>query len=447
MADESMAPLTTDLSPLQLVSSSKIYDNIYASEDTTRSAGISVYSNGLVFEQSGTTTSMGSVVTLTIPNVALLNTVYLNLRLDIPNTNGVNLKRGWGFQAIDRISWRIGSSSSYEFDGMTNFLAAMTQCETREKAEAILDAGGNPRFLVSAGVYSWTNNVAVVPLCVVPFSTTANDVLPFDSSLLNSPIQITVTLKSAGAFELLNIVNAHANNAPATAGAALPVGSALVNSYQDVYFTNEQNLFENSKADSLRMDMMANPVLINSYPYLFYQTATPIDYTASNTDFVNINLLSFRRANLVGIVLMPVFNSGYLQYNQNRQNDFTELQLSLNGQYTAKFRSFSGMQTYLARKQNKNPSYNIGKLEQGTAPLDVGNVEVIGGEQNLLVYIPMAQDITTAIHHEYHNGVKIQNQVLQLQVKNESATATRLHVVYVYNSAIFSQNSNADIVF
>jgi hypothetical protein len=426
-------PLTTDLSPLQLVSSSKIYDNVYSSEDTTRSSGISVYSNGLTYEQSATTTSMGSVVTLNINNVALLNTIYLNLRLVFDPSNKTCLNRAWGFQAVDRISWRIGSSASYEFDGMTNYLAAVASCETREKCEAMLDSSGNQRY---SGVGNNNMNLnilsAVVPICVVPFSTYANNVLPYDSSLLNSPIQVTITLSRGEAYQIVSDL----------ANVAIP-GASIVNQYNDITFSVDQNLFENAKADSLKMDMLANPVLINSYPYLFFQTATPLDYTASTTDFVNLNLTSFRRGNLVGIVLMPSNRTGNLVYNQNRNNDFEELQLSINGQFIHKFRSYNSMVSYLTRKQNKGPSYNIGELvDQIGFPPREGP-----GSQNLLYYLPLSQNIMTSVHHEFENGIKIQNQVLQLSVKNQSAGLTRLHVIYVYNSAIFTQNNNADIVF
>ena len=447
-----LQPLSYDMSALELVSRAQVLDLVYPSPDTTTMSGVPVINNGLVNTQTANSLNLGSTISFNINNMALLNMVYLNLTLNALVGNTMSLPRAWGFRAIRSIQIRIGSSSLYEFSGYDNWLAFCSQAETREKLDRMADCAGDSRGF---GNY-WTSNTAVIPLCILPWCNLHRDTLPMDSSLINTPIQVTVNLQDASRFQLVR--NANDGNALNNA--------ALVNTYSNVFFTVEQQLFKN-QADSLKYDLLNDPMRILPYPFLFYNSTNVINYVPSKTNLVPVNLLSFRKGSLVGIILAPRFRNAvpagagvsynaavttvYDVFNNNFYNPITKLTLSSNGQLLHRFESEKALISYLCRNQTTNPGFNLGNLKWNN-----GNTRYQENGENLedtLYYLPLSQHIVTDVSHHMEQGLNISNQVLQLEIQNQfdptdAANMTvDLNVTYVYNSSIFFQNGLCDIVF
>lgn len=141
-------------------------------------------------------TNFRSQSQIVIPNSSLLEEIYLHLELP-KLVADQTLCRGWGYAAIDSISYLFGSSnvSQIAINGQSLLQKIMVQCETEEKRSEMFNLGGEVLLAPLAGTAVPTADI-LLPL---PWSSASGlfSKLPFDTGLLSNPITIQVHFKGA----------------------------------------------------------------------------------------------------------------------------------------------------------------------------------------------------------------------------------------------------------
>ena len=109
-----------------------------------------------------------------------------------------SLSRGWGYNAIATVSWRIGGSSQYFLTGQQLLARNLRMCRTKNQADSLLNLGGNA--LSQAGDFTAAGAAAYIPISV--WSPPSEDELsvPLPGDALGQQIQVTVTLNPASGF-------------------------------------------------------------------------------------------------------------------------------------------------------------------------------------------------------------------------------------------------------
>ena len=158
-------------------------DQRYTQEFNNKGQGTSVFTippnNGI-----------GHVVLVMGWNSATVNAVGQNF----------GLNRGWGYEAIQQISFRIGGSSQYFLTGAQLLARNLRLARTQTQRDALLSLGGAALVGATGGntVYATTTN----QLCYIPVSIWAQPGddelnLPLPSDTLSQQIQVTVQLNPA----------------------------------------------------------------------------------------------------------------------------------------------------------------------------------------------------------------------------------------------------------
>ena len=130
--------------------------------------------------------------------------------------NGQNgtlaLEQGWGYSAIDQVSFRIGGSSQYFLTGQQLLAMNLRKVRTQSQAQALLQLGGSEAKVATDFD---VNQYAYIPVPI--WCNPANDGLnvPLAADTLAQQVQITCSLKAPSAFWISNGVVAA--NAPPVA--------------------------------------------------------------------------------------------------------------------------------------------------------------------------------------------------------------------------------------
>ena len=98
------------------------------------------------------------------------------------------LPQGWGYNAIQQISFRIGGSSQYFMTGQQLLAKVLRQVRTQNQAQALLELGGSAVYSAAAygtpGGADFSNNQyaqVVVPIWCMPGADGLNVPLPADT--------------------------------------------------------------------------------------------------------------------------------------------------------------------------------------------------------------------------------------------------------------------------
>lgn len=144
---------------------------------------------------------------------------------------GYALPKGWGYLAIDRVSWRVAGSSEYYLTGLQLMERNLRLVRTQNQAEALLNLGGNQ--VAVASDYAKTQN-AYIPLTFWKSPGVDGYEPALASDLLGSQIQIRVYMKT-----------------PAQFWASLPGASGVAPSAFDLGYFQVEQLNMINKAQSL----------------------------------------------------------------------------------------------------------------------------------------------------------------------------------------------------
>lgn len=411
-----------------------IMDDIYYSALNTTVALSEVTYNQGRLSVSLSQTQFGSQSQVIVPNSSLLSTCYLHLELPDVAVNQT-LCRGWGYAAINNISFLFGSSnvSQISISGQSMLQTVWGQCESEEKRSEMLRLGGEEIIAPSAGSPTAYADL-VLPL---PWSS-ANGLhakLPFDTGLLSNPITIQVTFNQASSIY---------------GGSAAPQAAFSVAS---MYF--RQGDLAN-KSQSLRALMMRRPELMYAYPFIHRQSFTPSNFTGVTAATslatpsgggVSIPLLAFINADLVAISVGVVQTArmsnvaGTASPSPFSYDDITNVSLSFNGliMYTAPGRSYK---LYDIDSQVGNGKVLNSIIAPGAvAPFSSAPID------SYLLFIDFARVRALSYEGKYANVWRIGNNTLTLNFNTTTANNYTMFATYYYNGVAEISNGETRIYF
>ncbi len=386
------------------------YDTRYTQEFSNKAAGVSV---------------------LTIPPNQGVRHCLIVLGYNAASINGQlgarALERGWGYKAIEQISFRIGGSSQYFLTGAQLLARNLRLCRTQSQRDSILALGGNEcKVATDFDVAQY----AYIPVSIWAAPGEDELQLPLPTDLLSQQVQITCQLVPSSSIF----------TAPITGGGA-PVDVPLPAAFDTAYFQIEQLSMKD------RGMGLANRVDMNTHMY-----SMPLP----TFDQQEVLLQVGAGAN------QPVVLTGF------RAGEVKKLQIYLtnNAAGSAVAASDNALRWYapdsvevlyagLKYASYSNGSSRMWNLLDGTAPAAV-NQSALAVVANAWTSTPVLSEWTelpfgqpSGSDYEADilvHGKEITNGIVNLTITPPQAVAApsgwTLHVVYVYNcTAVFSRGT------
>jgi hypothetical protein len=342
------------------------------------------------------------------------------------------LPAGWGYSAINQISFRIGGSSQYFLTGQQLLAKNLRQVRTQSQAQAILELGGSSVFAAapygSAGTGDFAVNqyaYVVVPIWCMPGSDGLNVPLPADT--LAQQIQITCQLNPPSAFWINN-------------GTASPAPPAA---FDTATFQVEQLcMVDRGMAISNHVDLNTHELLM---PTIFDQQELQVQIPAGSN-----NLSSPAQVALTG------FRSGQVKAIQ--------VWLTKNSDAANPLLWYAPATITVLYAGTIYSNYTIPgssvlfNLLDGTKPPDVSTVELTNNgagaaftaDSVLSTYcmLPFANPTGDDYSAEVlTHGKHILNGLVNVQVVAPTADAYTMHVAYIYNSTLVFSKSSCEFRF
>ena len=381
------------------------------------------------YTQNMTNLSSGTSVFVIPPNQGCRHAILV-LGYSASAFSGLNnaaLERGWGYSALQQISFRIGGSSQYFLTGEQLLARNLRLCRTKEQRNSILSLGGDQ--ILSTDIPT-VERYAYIPLSIWAAPSEDELGVPLPTDLLSQQVQITAQLRPASEFWIQNT----------TAGATTPV---YPTSFSTGYFQIEQLEMKD------RGMALANRVDMNTHMYAmplptFDQVEVVFPQTPSATS-VPIVLTGFRAGEVKKIQMWCVKKSGGATFVVNPLNYVKPQAVTL---------LYAGL-TYAVYNNGSSAIWN---LLDGTAPSAVDQAVIaatVGGGFTVTsglsewVELPFAQPTGSDYEADVLvHGKEITNGIVNLQVTLPDATSSwDIHVVYVYNCSVGFSKGSAELIF
>ena len=403
-----------------------ILDDIYYSALNT-----TVSLSEVTYNQSRLTISLsqsqfGAQSQALVPNSSLLSTTYLHLELPDVQVNET-LCRGWGYAAIDNISYLFGSSnvSQLTLSGQSLWQSIAGQTETEEKRSEIFRLGGDE--VVAPGGGFQTADI----ILALPWSS-ANGLhakLPFDTGLLSNPITIQITFKP----------NTSIYGGTATHPSQF---SAASMSFRQGDLAN--------KSQSMRAIMMRRPSLMYAYPFIHKQSFSTSNFsgvTSGGGNQVTIPLLGFINADLVGMTVGIIQTSRLTSAGTNNSpspfayDNISNISLDFNGllmyQAPGKSNRLYSIDSQVGNSKLLNSIIAAGTTSPFTsAPADT-----------YTLYVDFARIRSLSYEGRYANVWRVGNNSLSLRFNTETSNTYALFASYHYNGVAEISNGETRVYF
>lgn len=375
------------------------------------------------FRQDFSNKSTG-VSVFTIPPGNGLRHVVIVVGYDAASINGQTgdraLPRGWGYQAISQVSFRIGGSSQYFLTGAQLLARNMRLCRTQSQRDALLSLGGAEcKVAADFDVAQY----AYIPVSIWAAPNDDGINIPLPADILSQQVQITAQLAPAADFWVSG------------SGA---VGPAPPASFDTAYFQVEQLVMED------RGESLANKVDLNTHSYgmplpTFDQQEVQIPLAAVATP-QQVVLTGFRAGEVKKLQIWLTKDGDALNKN------LWYVPSSITALYAG---------TIFA--QYESGSSRLWNLLDGTAPAAVNSSKLTAPTPTSFTSaaalsewceLPFAQptgsdyDAEVLVH-----GKEITNGIVNLQVTAPTAEAYTMHITYVYNCTANFSRGTCDLVF
>lgn len=358
--------------------------------------------------QSLTSSSFGSSSNIVLPNQSFLGNTYIYAKLTLPAASGaLGVCAGWLLASIAQIDFQVGGSNTgpIQLSGEGLYMALMAQCKTAEaRSEIIRQAGG-----AQADATADRTLYACLPL-VLPWSCLA-DKLPFDSSLLASPITIGVRF--------------HPSSRIFSGAGTFPTA------FDEVKITYREGDLTD-KSLSLKNYMMQNPDMIANYPMQYLQEY-PVRFTSKDIasgQKAEIPLQQFMNSDLVGIYGYVIQDSVVFPSATGPKNP-----LLMDAGIANIELLYNGTTIYQADWYNHRVFAMNG---EGSSLVSVGEQRGTNSVQDRLcypIYIDFSRIRSTCFPGDFQNVWRIGNQVLTLRLNTTGNNAAyTAHLLYVYNT-------------
>jgi hypothetical protein len=337
---------------------------------------------------------------------------------------------GWGYSAIQQISFRIGGSSQYFMTGQQLLAKVLRQVRTQTQANALLQLGGNAvgtsvtYGTAGTGDFSVPQNAyIVVPVWCMPGADGLNVPLPADT--LAQQVQITCSLNPPSAFWINN-------------GTAAPAPPAA---FDVATFQVEQLcMVDRGMAIANHVDLNTHELLMPvTFDQQELQVAIPAGSNVLSAPY-SATLTGFRSGQVKTIQC-------WLTKNTDTANPLiwyapAAVTVLYAGTIYANYQNGSSVM-FNTLDGTKPPQVSTTKLTINAGAAFTG---VSSASQYCLLPFanPTGDDYSAEV---LTHGKPILNGLVNLQIVAPTADAYTLHVTYVYNSTLVFSKSSAEFRF
>jgi hypothetical protein len=343
--------------------------------------------------------TFGSTSSLQIPNAGVVKQVFINGYFGTDGSTSKTCANA-GYAMISNIQYRIGNSTLYTIDGVDNWNINCSQLRTQEAIqEAYLLAGGDADG--SALTVPKEFSVAIA----TPYSRFMLMARQYgiDTTIMKTPLQIFVTLKASSAVY--------------SAGAQSALSSASFHIIQSEYMDRSNR-------------MVPHDGQFLSLPTRYFQSYTTRPFTpGSTTQSQTVDLLSFRKGNLIGMIICGIDSSNYSGLTPFSYNSISNLQISFNG-----VNVYVSLNNDYKLQQLRN---SVGSYSYHISPSGTRNYRV----EPCFVPFHWGQ---AGMNFNY--GLQLNAQTLQASFTSSSTNAQILHITYVYDAIVLYNEEQQDIV-
>jgi hypothetical protein len=388
------------------------YDSLYYNKDTSKVEFIeNVCTTGKYLVNLNSPT-YGGTSSITFPNLNFIGKCFLHIELpalDLDTYPNAVLCQGWGMALINSIELLIGNSNiaSQRIDRTAMFHSLYSQKQTADDLmydlnEAGFYVDGSPAVSTFVPSFTYDGKYCADIILDLPWSNycqAESDKLYFDTSMLTAPITLNITFNGLSSI---------------WGGTYTPPSSSFVAQL----FYRQQEL--TNRNESLRNSLFSSPGSAISYPSVYRQTF-PVAFSspASESDYVQVNLMSFLNADLLSITLAAHLNDDLITTTANHPvNPFAPLEI-----YDVQL-LFGGDVVYnIPKKSYKliNQESNVGAVYlTNTYSRYVGGELLRGIKQTHILQIDMSRLRQMCNTTSFFNTVRLAKQVLQLQFKMKS---------------------------
>lgn len=340
---------------------------------------------------------------------------------------GANLPASWGYNLINRVSVRYGSSAQYYFSGAQMYLQALLDAENGDKRDLLASLGG-----AAATGAACSGAKAYCYLKLPHNSPRANGKpLPFPSDLLVQPIVITVELYPVqSVFRLAT-------------GSTAVVPTALSSAYLQV---RQETLADSSDLLSRRVDMNKEAY---TYPLMYFPQQEVQVALQPATIAQNVNLTGFRAGEVKSILLWLTNNATTTQATP-AAGAATSWQPQVWSPMQNVILTYNG-EIFFQSNDQAALLWNAVGDEKGS----LVNTFLTNNDSSVTavvapwIEVPFAQ-INVAWDREMKlvHGKPILNAVVNLSFSCPDAVASyTLHAVYLYNSSLLCSRGSAEYIF
>jgi hypothetical protein len=367
-----------------------------------------------------------------------LSDIILTASLPAPTVNasydGWAFPRGWLAAMIDTMALRVGGSSLYYFTGDQMLIDTLTDCETGEKKQAVMNLAGAE--LLTGLDYEQADLRNASIYVKMPFNSISalQKTIPLNTDLLSQPVQILITFKNFA-------------NVAFWYGAGNPNLGALPTSLANAQVNFRQTTLQNSEHLLSRRENMNDKALTIPLRY-FSQTTFRTNVVSDGVSVNQINLTGFRFGSVkyIDVWARQVRDADGLPIpSGNPWNfvPFVNVQLLINGLVMYDTRSSNNVLWSLCDR--KTPAQvNTTVLTPGGA-----NEEAVP-EASVMpwVVIPFSQlSEPMAYCNDLTLGYPIANSVLNLSVVMPEAGTYEISAAYHYACALMASKGTMEYVF
>lgn len=346
-----------------------------------------------------------------------------------PQLGARALEKGWGYKALENISFRVGGSSQYYLTGAQLLARNLRMCRTQSQRQAILDLGGQ-ELKTAADFANGANLFAYIPVSIWCAPGEDELQLPLPTDLLSQQVLITASLRSQD----------QVFTAALPAGAGVPADVGVPSGFNTAYFQIEQ-LVMNDRGMALanRVDMATHMYSMPLPSFDQQEVLIGAGQLAPTVAPQSVVLTGFRAGQVKKLQI-------YLTKDSDPANSLlfytpTSVQVLYSG---------------LVYSNYQNGSADMWNLLDGTSPSAVNQSALVAGATSWnsgsalskWVELPFAQPSGSDYESDILvSGKEITSGIVNMTIALPSAEQYTLHVVYVMNCTLAFSRGTADFVF
>jgi hypothetical protein len=340
------------------------------------------------------------------------------------SATGLALPRGWGYAAINKISFRVGGSNQFFLTGAQILQAALENCSDAAARDSLFAFGGSActttaNFTADNYAYVWLK----LPWCT---PSAEGKMPPLPSDLLTQQVQITCEL---------NPISDYCSNNSGTVPTSLRSGTFTV---QQVQFINQGD------ALARRVDMTSHSL---SYPLEFIQQEVEIPLQTTSAQ-QTVSITGFRSGEVKALKLWVTSSADSPATARNPLLWYRpfDVIVSYAGDQYARFDGDSGGLWNLVN------SKMVPEVANTTISFAASAYTATASTSRWLS-VPFGQsyDQSESAHTMYVAGKEILNGVVSIQLALGATVGAKsglvLHVSPVYNAVLVFGSGTADYAF